>query len=98
MAGTWTDEEQKTLIAMIQAGVSARRIAVRMKRPLHSIKVRAKDLGKPFPDERDLKRERKKILDPSRGAGPKEVSIFTQNIYSVPRTFAENVDALVYQV
>jgi hypothetical protein len=64
MAGAWTEDDLKKLIAMIEAGVSARRIAVRMRRPLHSIKVRAKDLGKPFPDERDLKRARMKILNP----------------------------------
>lgn len=64
MPGLWTEEEQKTLIALIDAGVSPRRIAVRMKRPLQTIKARAKDLGKPFPYERDLKRARMKILNP----------------------------------
>jgi len=64
MGVAWTEEDQKKLIAMIEAGVSARRIAVRMRRPLHSIKVRARELGKPFPSDRDLKRARMKILNP----------------------------------
>lgn len=64
MSGAWTEEDQKKFIAMIEAGVSARRVAVRMRRPLHSIKVRAKELGKPFPTDRDLKKARMKILNP----------------------------------
>ena len=66
MGVAWTEEDQKKLIALIEAGVSASRIAVRLKRPLHSIKLRAKALGKPFPAERDLKRARMKILNPPR--------------------------------
>lgn len=64
MAGLWTKEDEKTLIALMEEGVSAHRIAVRMKRPLQTIKKRARDIGKPFPAERDLKRARMKILNP----------------------------------
>jgi signal transduction histidine kinase len=62
----WTEEDQKTLEAMIETGASARRIAVRLKRGVDTIKLRARKLGKPFPTERELTKARKKLLYPSR--------------------------------
>ena len=61
----WTDEDQAKLATMLDAGASAQRISIALKRPLDSIKQRARALGKPFPYERDLARERKKILGKS---------------------------------
>jgi hypothetical protein len=61
----WTSEDQKTLEAMLEAGASAQRIAARLKRRVDSIKTRAKDLGKPFPHERELTKARRKLLYPS---------------------------------
>lgn len=58
----WTDEDQAKLATMLDAGASAQRISVALRRPLDSIKQRARALGKPFPHERDLARERKKVL------------------------------------
>jgi hypothetical protein len=52
----WTVDEQARLTSMIEQGVSAQRAAVALKRPLDSIKKRAKDLGKPFEKEADIKK------------------------------------------
>lgn len=61
----WTEEDQKSFVAMLEAGASAQRIAVRLKRPVNSIKTRARELGKPFPPERDLTKARRRLLYPS---------------------------------
>lgn len=53
---------QARLKEMIESGASAQRIAVALKRPVDSIKTRARQLGKPFPHERALAKERQKIL------------------------------------
>jgi IS30 family transposase len=57
----WTDEDQKTLEAMLEAGASARRIAVRLRRSVDTIKTRAKTVGKPFPLERELAKQQSKL-------------------------------------
>jgi len=58
----WTDDEVAKLSSMIEQGASARRVAVALKRPLDSVKNRARDLGKPFPKEADIKKRIKQIL------------------------------------
>jgi hypothetical protein len=58
----WTDDEVAKLSSMIERGVSAQRAAVSLKRPLDSIKKRAKDLGKPFEKEAHRKKRLKQIL------------------------------------
>ena len=55
----WTREDQKTLVAMLEAGASAERIAVRLKRRVDWIKTRARELGKPFPHKRELTKGRR---------------------------------------
>ena len=58
----WTNEDNAKLAAMIEAGASARRISLALRRNLAMIKVKAKAMGKPFPHERDLARERRKLV------------------------------------
>lgn len=43
----WTEEDQAKLATMLDAGASTQRISIALKRPLDSIKQRARALGKP---------------------------------------------------
>ncbi len=59
---TWKPEDIKRLEEMVRSGVSAVRASVAFRRSVTGVKAQAKKLGCPFPDERQLKRNR-------RGAG-----------------------------
>jgi hypothetical protein len=56
---TWSAEDIQRLKTMVSSGVSAGRVSVALRRSIHSVKVKAKENGFPFPDERQLKRERR---------------------------------------
>lgn len=58
----WTADEFEKLRSMIEAGASAIRISVALRRPVESVKDRAREMGIPFAHDRVLKRERKKLL------------------------------------
>jgi hypothetical protein len=58
----WSNEDLERLRAMALSGASAQRACAVLKRPLKAIKKRAKTLGVPFPDERELKSKRRQIL------------------------------------
>jgi hypothetical protein len=55
---TWRAEDVQLLKTLVASGVSAARASVALKRSILSVKAKAKESGFPFPDERDLKRER----------------------------------------
>ena len=55
---TWLLDDLARLKALSESGVSAQRAAVIFRRSITSVKAQAKRLGSPFPDERELKRER----------------------------------------
>src|SRR4051794_3640448 len=56
---TWTPDDLVYLGKMADQGVSAARAAVALRRSITAVKVQAKKIGHPFPDERVLKRERR---------------------------------------
>jgi hypothetical protein len=56
---TWMPDDLRLLQEMADRGVSAARAAVALRRSINSIKIQAKKIGRPFPDERVLKRERR---------------------------------------
>lgn len=58
----WSEADQEKLKTMAQAGASAQRISVALKRPLSSVKHRARDMGIPFPHDIDLAKQRRRIL------------------------------------
>jgi hypothetical protein len=56
---TWMPDDLRRLQEMAERGISAARVAVALRRSINSIKIQAKKIGCPFPDERVLKRERR---------------------------------------
>jgi hypothetical protein len=61
----WTEEDFAKLREMIGKGRSARTVALALRRPVDSVKTRAREIGMPFRHELDLKRERQRILGTS---------------------------------
>jgi hypothetical protein len=59
---TWMPEDLSSLEAMVKSGASATRAAAAFRRTIASVKIQAKKLGCPFPDERLLKRKRRSQL------------------------------------
>jgi hypothetical protein len=55
----WKAEDLRRLESMVASGFSAARASVALRRTMMSVKAKAKDSGFPFPDERQLKRERR---------------------------------------
>jgi hypothetical protein len=55
---SWTPEQILRLKALVSQGVSPNRASVALKRPVSSIRVKARELGKPFPTEREAKSAR----------------------------------------
>jgi hypothetical protein len=55
---SWTTEQIKLLIDLVQKGVSPARASVALKRPKLAVQNKARQLGKPFPDARDVKAAR----------------------------------------
>jgi len=58
----WSGKDLENLRALVLSGASAVRASVVLKRPLKAIKIKAKKLGVPFRHERELKNERRGIL------------------------------------
>jgi len=55
---SWTNEQIKLLIDLVQKGVSPARASVALKRPKLAVQNKARQLGKPFPDAREVKAAR----------------------------------------
>jgi hypothetical protein len=55
---SWTDEQIKLLIDLVQKGVSPARASVALRRPKLAVQNKARQLGKPFPDAREVKAAR----------------------------------------
>jgi hypothetical protein len=55
---SWTPEQIELLRALLDKGTSALRASVVLKRPKLAIQNKARQLGKPFPDVRDVKAAR----------------------------------------
>jgi mRNA degradation ribonuclease J1/J2 len=56
---SWIAQDLERLRQMADAGVSAQRASVILRRSIVAVKAQAKRLGAPFPDDRLLKRERR---------------------------------------
>ena len=56
----WSEEDLKRLRDLVQSGALAIRASVALKRPLEVVKARK--IGVPFQYERELKKERSRIL------------------------------------
>jgi GcrA cell cycle regulator len=58
----WTEEDAERLKALIQSGASAVRASAALKRPLTTVKLKARKMGMPFPHDRELKKKRQRML------------------------------------
>jgi len=58
----WTEEDAERLKALILSGASAVRASAALKRPLTTVKLKARKMGIPCPHDRDLKKERQRVL------------------------------------
>src|SRR4051794_41854028 len=55
---SWTQEHIDLLFALIDKGVSPMRASVALRRPKLAVQNKARQLGKPFPDIREVKAAR----------------------------------------
>ena len=55
---SWTPEQIDLLRALLDKGVSAARASVVLKRPKLAVQNKARQLGRPFPDMRDVRAAR----------------------------------------
>lgn len=55
---SWTPDQINLLFELIDKGVSAARASVALKRPKLAVQNKARQLGKPFQDVRDVKAAR----------------------------------------
>ena len=55
---SWTNEQMELLVDLVQKGVSPARASVALRRPKLAVQNKARQLGKPFPDARDVKAAR----------------------------------------
>jgi hypothetical protein len=55
---TWTSEQITQLLSLIENGVSPARASVVLKRPKLAVQNKARQLGKPFRDVREVKAAR----------------------------------------
>jgi hypothetical protein len=55
---SWTPEQIQILLSLIDRGVSAVRASVVLRRPKLAVQNKARQLGRPFPDVRDVKTAR----------------------------------------
>ena len=58
----WTDEDAERLKALIISGASAVRASAALKRPLTTVKLKARKMGMSFRHDRDLKKELQRVL------------------------------------
>jgi hypothetical protein len=61
----WTESDAERLRALIASGSSALRASVALKRSLSVIKLKARELGVPFPSEAELRAKRRRIFQNS---------------------------------
>ena len=61
----WTDKELDKLKALIASGASAFRASAALKRSRPMIKLKARDLGVPFPSEAKLRAKRRQLFQNS---------------------------------
>ena len=54
----WTPEQIELLRALVESGASAARASVVLKRPKLAVQNKARQLGRPFPDVRNVKAAR----------------------------------------
>jgi hypothetical protein len=54
----WTPEQIQLLLALVEKGVSPARASVVLKRPQSAVQNKARQLGTPFPDLREVKAAR----------------------------------------
>ncbi|KRR27651.1 hypothetical protein CQ13_04535 [Bradyrhizobium retamae] len=52
---SWTAEQIKLLCALVDSGVSAVRASVVLKRPRLAVQNKARELGRPFADSRQVR-------------------------------------------
>jgi hypothetical protein len=55
---SWTQDQIDLLFALIEKGVSPMRASVALGRPKLAVQNKARQLGKPFPDVREVKAAR----------------------------------------
>jgi hypothetical protein len=55
---SWTTEQIELLVSLIQKGISPARASVALRRPKLAVQNKARELGRPFPDVRDVKAAR----------------------------------------
>jgi hypothetical protein len=55
---SWTEDQIKLLVALVESGASASRASVALKRPKLAVQNKARQLGKPFQDVRRAKAAR----------------------------------------
>ena len=55
---SWTQDHIDLLFALIDKGVSPMRASVALRRPKLAVQNKARQLGKPFPDVREVKAAR----------------------------------------
>ena len=58
----WTPEDCERLVRLVEKGTSLARAAVIFRRRMKSVQIKARKLGKPFPDFKTEKRERQAML------------------------------------
>jgi hypothetical protein len=58
----WTEEDAERLKALILSGASAARASAALRRPLTTVKLKAREMGMPFRHDRELKKELQRVL------------------------------------
>ena len=61
----WSESDAELLRGLIASGASALRASVALKRSLSVTKLKARELGVPFPSEAELKAKRRRIFQNS---------------------------------
>jgi hypothetical protein len=61
----WSENDAERLRALIASGASALRASVALKRSLSVTKLKARELGVPFPSEAELRAKRRRIFQNS---------------------------------
>ena len=52
---SWTAEQIKLLCTLVDSGASTARASVVLKRPMLAVQSKARELGRPFPDSRQIR-------------------------------------------
>ncbi len=59
----WTEEELEKLKALVKAGASPYRASVALGRSRAHVRIKAREIGYPFPHLREVKTKTREILD-----------------------------------